>query len=242
MGVFFSGNAANMPQAGDSITVIGSLGNFNSSLQLTINPADPSNLLKTNSHNNTLPTPYVLPLSFTNGIGFGGVSNVVRKYVGALVTFPNVGFTDAGGTFSTGQLTEIVTNSCGDNFRVFFNAAASGVVSGQPIPTFPVSVTGPMSYFLTATAPDRSSGFELDPTRYVDIVSGATLLPVTISSIGSSAVTYGGGAGTQFVLLQSPDVTQSLGSWTRAQTNCGSPGSFTISTTGAGMFYRIKSE
>src|ERR1035441_67439 len=68
MGVFFSGNAANMPQAGDSITVIGSLGNFNSSLQLPINPADPSNLLKTNSHNNTLPTPYVLPLSFTNGI------------------------------------------------------------------------------------------------------------------------------------------------------------------------------
>ena len=242
IGVFFGGNAANLPQAGDSITVIGSLGNFNSALQLNISAADPSNLLITNSHNNPLPTPYVLPLSFTNGIGFGGVSNVVRKYVGALVTFPNVGFTDAGGTFGTGQLTEIITNTCGDNFRVFFNAAASGVVSGQPVPTFPVSVTGPMSYFLTATAPDRSTGFELDPTRYVDIVSGATLLPVTISSIGSSAVTYGGGAGAQFVLLQSPDVTQSLGSWTRAQTNCGSPGSFTISTTGPGMFYRIKSE
>jgi hypothetical protein len=242
IGVFFPGNAANRPEAGDSITVVGTLGNFNSMLQINISATDTSNYLKTNSHNNPLPTPYVLPLSFTNGIGYGGVSNVVRKYTSALITLPNVGFTDAGGTFGTGQLTEIVTNTCGDQFKVFFNAAASGVVSGQPVPTGPASVTGPMSYFLGQTVPDRSSGFELAPTRYVDIVSGATLQPVTIDSITASAIAYSGGAGSQFVLVGSSDVMQGLGSWTRVATNCASPGSFTISTGSGQQFYRISSE
>jgi hypothetical protein len=241
IGVFMSGAAANLPQAGDSVTVVGSLGNFNSMLQINVNPADPSNLLTVNSHNNPLPTPYVLPLSFTNGIAYGGVSNVIRKYVSALVTFPNVYITDPSATFPSGQLTETITNTSGDSFRVFFNAAVTPVVAGQPIPRGAVSVTGPMSYFLSTTATDRSAGFEIDPTRYDDIAATPPL-PVTISTITATAIAYTGGSGAQFVLLQSSDVDQPLGSWTRAATNSATPGSFTISASTTRRFYRITSE
>ena len=244
IGVFMSGAAASLPQAGDSVTVVGSLGNFNSALQINVKPADPSNQLIVNSHNNPLPTPYVLPLSFTNGIAFDGVSNVVRKYVSALVTFNSVYFTDLSDTFPTGQLTETITNTSGDSFRVFFNAAVTPVVAGQPIPRGAVSVTGPMSYFLSTTATDRSAGFEIDLTRYQDIVVTPPTppLPVTINNITATALSYAGGSGAQFVLLQSPDVNQPLGSWTRTATNNATPGSFPIATGEARRFYRITSE
>ena len=241
IGVFMSGAAANLPQAGDSVTVVGSLGNFNSMIQINVSPTDPSNSLTVNSHNNPLPTPYVLPLSFTNGIGYGGVSNVIRKYVSALVTFNGVFIADANATFPSGQLTETITNTSGDNFRMFFNAAVTPVVTGQPIPPGAVSVTGPMSYFLSTTATDRSAGFEIDPTRYEDIVATPPL-PVTISSITATAIAYTGGSGAQFVLLQSSDVNQPLSSWTRATTNSVTPGSFVISAGGTRSFYRITSE
>ena len=183
IGVFIAGGAASLPQAGDSVTVTGPLGQFNSMLQFSLNPAvDPSHLMVTNSNGNPLPAPYVLPLTFTNGIGYGGVSNVIRKYVSSLITFTNVYFTDTNAAFPTGQLTEIVTNANGDSFRLFWNAAATPVVSGQPIPAGPIlSLTGPMSYFLGTTAPDRSSGFEMAPTRYEDIaVTAANVSQPTI--------------------------------------------------------------
>ena len=54
---------------------------------------------------------------------------------------------------------------------------------------------------------------------------------------------YTGGAGSQFVLLQSASVSASLSSWIRAQTNNITPSSFTVSMgSGTQMFYRIKSE
>ena len=46
---------------------------------------------------------------------------------------------------------------------------------------------------------------------------------------GSSlTLSYSGGSGSQFVLLQTNKVTAPLEPWTRVQTNTGSPGSFTI--------------
>lgn len=242
IGVFMSGAAANLPQAGDSVTVVGSLGNFNSILQINVSATDPSNLLTVNSHNNPLPTPYVLPLSFTNGTAYGGVSNVIRKYVSARITLPNVYFADPSVNFASGQLTETVTNTSGDSFRVFFNAAVTPVVAGQPIPRGAVSVTGPMSYFLSASAPDRSAGFEIAPTRYEDIAATPPPLPVTISGITATAIPYTGGSGAQFVLLQSSNLNQPLDSWTRVATNSATPGSFSISTGGTQTFFRVKSE
>jgi hypothetical protein len=80
------------------------------------------------------------------------------------------------------------------------------------------------------------------PTRWTDIVPGtppAPVNPVTISNITTTAITYGGGAGTQFVLQESPVVFPT--SWSPVQTNNATPGIFTISTGVGQKFYRIQS-
>jgi hypothetical protein len=60
----------------------------------------------------------------------------------------------------------------------------------------------------------------------------------------STTVSYTGGAGTQFVLVESSDATVPIGSWTRIATNSTTPGSFNIPAVGsaAPKFYRVKSE
>ena len=66
----------------------------------------------------------------------------------------------------------------------------------------------------------------------------------TISNIIGTSLTYGGGAGSQFVLLKSANAAAALSGWTRMATNSSTPGHFTVPTVGtaAPVFYRIKSE
>jgi len=77
---------------------------------------------------------------------------------------------------------------------------------------------------------------------------GPTPTPVTSFGIASGpgsdlTLSYSGGAGSQFVLLQTNNVTAPLANWMRVKTNTSSPGSFVI-TPGSDpqQFYRIKSE
>jgi len=67
---------------------------------------------------------------------------------------------------------------------------------------------------------------------------------MNLTTSGSDlTLSYSGGAGSQFVLLQTNNITAALTNWTRLKTNTASPGSFTI-TPGSDpqQFYRIKSE
>jgi autotransporter-associated beta strand protein len=70
--------------------------------------------------------------------------------------------------------------------------------------------------------------------------------PVTINTpvVGSTTLSYTGGAGSQFVLLGTNDITAPLTNWTRLATNSSTPGSFTIPAVGSASptFYRIQSE
>jgi len=71
------------------------------------------------------------------------------------------------------------------------------------------------------------------------------LQPATITSITPTAINYTGGtAGPsgKFVLLESADLNALRSTWTRAQTNTGTPGTFTIAPSGTPRFYSIKSE
>jgi hypothetical protein len=67
---------------------------------------------------------------------------------------------------------------------------------------------------------------------------------VTIGNLIGTTLTYGGGNGCQFVLLQSSSVDAPLSTWTRVQTNTLLPGSFTIPAVGTGyaVFYCIQSK
>jgi hypothetical protein len=183
-----NGGSTMFPAAGDRVNVTGPLSHFNSLLQFNLDASDLSHVIVTNSHNNPLPAGVVLPFSFTNGIGFGGVSNVIHQYEGMLVTFTNVYFTtgfDGTNTFPSGTTT--MTNITGGTFRFFLNSSMSNII-GQTIPPFAWTVTGPMSYFLSATDTNRSSGFEFDPTRFEDIVSTAAPPTATITVTNTKAL------------------------------------------------------
>ncbi len=79
---------------------------------------------------------------------------------------------------------------------------------------------------------------------YGDPIGPETVAPVTISHLQGTTLSYGGGGGAQFVLLEASDVAAPLGSWARVQTNFTTPGTFTIPAVGAApaKYYRIQSE
>jgi len=179
--VFFAGSTAR-PAAGDILTVTGPLGQFNSLLELNLASSDPTHGIVTNSSGSLLPPGQVLPLSFTNGVGFGGVGESIRKFQGLVVTLTNVYFVNGGGTFASGNY--VMTNRAGESFSFRVDSRVSDII-GKPIPPFAWTVTGPMAFFLNATAANRSAGYQILPTRYVDIV---TAEPPAVTGAGSFAV------------------------------------------------------
>jgi len=83
-----------------------------------------------------------------------------------------------------------------------------------------------------------SYGLEIGGT-----VTGSALASTTISNIIGTTLSYGGGAGSQFVLVTSTNAAAPLSGWTRVGTNFATPGTFAIPAgPGAAAFYRIKSE
>ena len=67
----------------------------------------------------------------------------------------------------------------------------------------------------------------------------------TISNIIGTTISYGGGAGAQFVLLGTNNAAAPLANWPRLATNPTTPGNFTVPATGSSasmLPYRIKSE
>ena len=244
--VFVAGGAAAgiQPDAGDNVTVTGPLGQFNSLIELNLTTADGAHSVVTNSHNNLIPPGVVLPLTFTNGVGYGGVSNVVHRFEGAYVTFTNVYFPDgfAGANFAAGG-TYIMTNQFGDKFRLFMNAAMKNL-DGLPIPPFAWTVSGPMGYFLSATAADRSAGFELDPTSYDEIVTNPP--PPVTSSIAVSGtsvtITWQAQPYMSYSILLATDVSGPYVPIATGLTFNTTAGQYTDANAGPGpQFYRVTS-
>ena len=176
--VFFGGNTEARPLAGDKVTVVGPLGQFNSLLELNLSAADPANSVLTNSSGNPLPAAVALPFSFTNN---PSGSNAIRFYQGALVTLTNVYFPPGfSGTNNFGSgVNVVVTNAAGETFNVRIDSRVGDII-GQRVPPYGWTVTGPMSFFLSTTAPDRSAGFQLLPTRFVDIVYQKSASPAAL--------------------------------------------------------------
>ena len=68
--------------------------------------------------------------------------------------------------------------------------------------------------------------------------------PTTIGRISGTTLNYSGGAGSQFVLLGTNNITAPPTNWTRLATNFSTPGIFTIPAVGSASptFYRIQSQ
>jgi hypothetical protein len=74
-------------------------------------------------------------------------------------------------------------------------------------------------------------------------VTGSALASTTISNLIGTTLSYGGGAGSQFVLVTTTNAAAPLSGWTRVHTNLATPGTFTVPTgSEPAAFYRIKSE
>jgi autotransporter-associated beta strand protein len=79
---------------------------------------------------------------------------------------------------------------------------------------------------------------------FAPVITAVTPAPTTISNILGTSLTYGGGAGSQFVLLSNNIVSAPLSTWKRVATNSSTPGSFTIPAVGSPSttFYRVQSQ
>jgi hypothetical protein len=100
------------------------------------------------------------------------------------------------------------------------------------------------NYVGTASSYSTSGTVRFDlMTVFGNTYHAPTLASATISNIIGTTLTYGGGAGSQFVLVKSANVAAPLSSWTRMGTNFATPGAFSIPKgSEAAAFYRIKSE
>ena len=122
----------------------------------------------------------------------------------------------------------------------------SGISDLQNVPA---STTVYLRYFASGQTATGGWGF-FSPTlgSYgLDIggnVTASSLASVTISNIIGTTLTYGGGAGSRFILLTTNNATAPLANWTRLLTNPATPGTFAIPAVGTGtpVFYSIKSE
>ena len=106
-----------------------------------------------------------------------------------------------------------------------YNFSWSGAAAGT------YAVSAQVLYNASANGGNPSS-FAQSGTNTVTVVVN-TSSPVTLSNILGATLSYGGGGGSQFVLLASTNVNDVLSTWSRVATNATTPGSFTIST-GAG--------
>ena len=239
--VFDAGYATSQPQQGDIVTITGPVSQFNSLIEFNLNSADASTVLTVTGHTNNLPAPYVLPLTFTNGTSYGSVSNLVHKYVGALVTFTNVYFPgfSLGSNFVSGTYT--LTNLNGDKFAYFLNAADINII-GQPIPPFAATLTGIMGYYATATATNRGAGFELDPFNYYSMLPPAPKATVTYSG-GAPTLSWNSVPVYGYSVLWSTNVMGPYTPITTGLTFPGATGSYTdsVNTGLPASFYKITS-
>jgi hypothetical protein len=118
--------------------------------------------------------------------------------------------------------------------------ALQNVMSGTVV-TFRLVNFGTTNSSATWYIFDKDNGAGSDFEVQGTVVSaGSAPAPVTITNIVGTTLTYGGGAGAQFVLVKSASL---LGGWTRVHTNFTTPGTFAVSTgSEAASFYRVKSE
>jgi len=132
-------------QRGDSITVTGTLKNYNGLLEL-----DPLTSVVVNSTGNPVPDPIVLT-----------PAQIGETYEGRLVQINNASFTDAGGIFA-GNKTYAITAS-GGSVNVYVKTGQN--IVGQPIPHGLVNLTAILSqYTFTGTG-----GYQILPRDTNDI-------------------------------------------------------------------------
>lgn len=145
-GIAAYGATLNPVLRGDSITVTGTIKNYNQLIEL-----DPLTTVVVRSTGNPLPA----PIALTPG-------QLTEPYESMLVKVSNVIFADAGGVFT--QKKYLFTAN-GESGYIYVKSSQTDIV-GQPIPSGLVSITGVLSQFDYASP---TAGYQLLPRTISDI-------------------------------------------------------------------------
>jgi hypothetical protein len=235
------------PALGDEVSFVGFLSSFQGVLELE---ADLQNNLATSAtvlSNNIagLPTPKIISW---DSLATNNNANLEYNVEGSLVMLTNVYFgTNAGTIISTSANAYIyVTNGSGQSCYVAFSPQDLDT-AGQTLPSFAYAVVGPLNQ-----ATNIHQGYQVAVTRWADIVTVSPASPVTIGNIvnnlnGTVTINYGGGGGTQFILVKAATdccngINLTRDAWTPVLTNNSTPGSFTAPAVGNGEFFSIMSK
>jgi hypothetical protein len=176
------------PALGDVVAFSGVLSSFNSTLELLASTAIPDTSYFVISNNlASLPAPKVIPFGITNDVAF-----CEANLEGRIVMLTNVFFgTNAGLAIPAANTTVVVTNEGGETFNVFFSSQDLDT-TGQTLPDFAWSVTGPMTQATPNTDPIRNAGYNVTVTRYADIIAGEppAVTTATTHAGGSTTLTW----------------------------------------------------
>jgi hypothetical protein len=132
------------------------------------------------------------------------------------------------------------------------NTPNAATIGQDPTGTYPVAAEAELDdlgVWRRTLSPLEISGIYLagasNSVSFAPVVNNAPApAPTTISNIIGTTLTYGGGAGSQFVLLGTNNLAAPVSTWPRLATNSVTPGTFTIPAVGSApaTYYRIKSE
>jgi phosphatidylserine/phosphatidylglycerophosphate/cardiolipin synthase-like enzyme len=142
-----TGPSLNAVKIGDSVTITGTLKNYNQLLEL-----DPLTSVLVRSTGNPAPTPIILT-----------PAQLTETYEARLLKINNVLFADAGGVFA--QKKYQFTSLNGESGYIYVKSTQTDIV-GKPIPSGMVSLTGVLSQFDYASP---TAGYQLLPRTIADI-------------------------------------------------------------------------
>ncbi len=121
--------------------------------------------------------------------------------------------------------------------RFYTNKVALATVTTAPF-NYTWTPPAPGTYNVSASVIYNESAFADSAATNTVTVNAILAAPVTITNLIGTTLTYGGGAGSEFVLLQSATVNAAMGTWTPVHTNTATPGTFTVPGPG---YYRVES-
>ncbi len=162
------------PALGDVVTFVGVLSSFSSGLELYVDNTDiPYTTNYANGTSAPLPTPVVIPFTFTNN----NYANVNYQIAGERVQLNGVYFgTNAGTAIANGFLA--VTNVSGKTAYLWFSSQDTNTL-GNILPPYASSVTG----VVFGSQNGGSPNFAVAVTQFSDIVAAAP--PVLLSAVNS---------------------------------------------------------
>jgi hypothetical protein len=167
------------PHQGDVVTFVGWLSSFNSTLELEADTNDLTTGFSILSNSlASIPPAKVIPFSITNNLPF-----METNIEDSIVILTNVYFGASAGQVlsSNANTTVTVTNAAGESFAVAFSSQDLDL-TGRTLPAFAYAIAGPITQNLGNGITPRNQAYQLNPTRFSDIVTNP--LSFTVSSTG----------------------------------------------------------